>query len=185
MSTAYNNYIIEHVTNVKKAYNWLVEKEIVSNHLQVQMNLHDVSKYSQEEYEAQMLAAQEYYYQQLENYQDLYGIALQTDTRVIQDSWTSGFRTMINNTETWKDKVAVYTADATTVLSNWYNKVEEISNKTGLDNIAGKVENVTDKSDELRDVILGNDGEPGVVDALRQELDAVGELTRYYATFRD
>jgi hypothetical protein len=140
---------------------------------------------SQEEYEAQMLAAQEYYYQQLENYQDLYGIALQTDTRVIQDSWTSGFRTMINNTETWKDKVAVYTADATTALSNWYNKVEEISNKTGLDNIAGKVENVTDKSDELRDVILGNDGEPGVVDALRQELDAVGELTRYYATFRD
>ena len=140
---------------------------------------------SQEEYEAQMLAAQEYYYQQLENYQDLYGIALQTDTRVIQDSWTSGFRTMINNTETWKDKVAVYTADATTALSNWYNKVEEISNKTGLDNIAGKVENVTNKSDELRDVILGNDGEPGVVDALRQELDAVGELTRYYATFRD
>ena len=140
---------------------------------------------SQEEYEAQMLAAQEYYYQQLENYQDLYGIALQADTRVIQDSWTSGFRTMINNTETWKDKVAVYTADATTALSNWYNKVEEISNKTGLDNIAGKVENVTDKSDELRDVILGNDGEPGVVDALRQELDAVGELTRYYATFRD
>ena len=140
---------------------------------------------SQEEYEAQMLAAQEYYYQQLENYQDLYGIALQADTRVIQDSWTSGFRTMINNTEIWKDKVAVYTADATTALSNWYNKVEEISNKTGLDNIAGKVENVTNKSDELRDVILGNDGEPGVVDALRQELDAVGELTRYYATFRD
>ena len=139
---------------------------------------------SHEEYEAQMLAAQEYYYAQLENYQELYGIALQTDTRVIQDSWTSGFRTMINNTETWKDKVAVYTSDATATLSNWYSKVEEISNKTGLDNIANKVKNVTDKSDELRDVILGNDGEPGVIDALKEELDSVSELTRKYATFR-
>ena len=139
---------------------------------------------SHEEYEAQMLAAQEYYYAQLENYQELYGIALQTDTRVIQDSWTSGFRTMINNTETWKDKVAVYTSDATATLSNWYSKVEEISNKTGLDNIANKVKNVTDKSDELRDVILGNDGEPGVIDALREELDSVSALTREYATFR-
>ena len=31
---------------------------------------------SREEYEAQMLAAQQYYYEQLEIYQDLYGIAL-------------------------------------------------------------------------------------------------------------
>jgi hypothetical protein len=31
---------------------------------------------SYEEYQAQMTAAQEYYYEKLENYQDLYGIAL-------------------------------------------------------------------------------------------------------------
>jgi hypothetical protein len=136
---------------------------------------------SQEEYEAQMLAAQEYYYKQLETYQDLYGIALEADTRVIQDSWTSGFRTMINNTENWKIKVADYTEAATVSLSNWYNKVEEISNKTGLDNIASSVEKVTTKSDELRDVILD---EGGVVDAMRQELDAVSQLTQRYADFR-
>lgn len=44
MSTEYSKYIIDHVENVKKAYNWLVEKEIVSNQLLTQMNLHDISK---------------------------------------------------------------------------------------------------------------------------------------------
>ena len=136
---------------------------------------------SQEDYEAQMLAAQQYYYEKLENYQDLYGIALETDTRAIQDSWASGFKSMIYNTNTWKEKVADYTKAATLSLSNWYNKVEEISNKTGLDNIANSVKNVTDKSEELRDKIL-EDG--GVVDALYQELESVSALTRQYAEYR-
>ena len=52
MNSEYNKYIIEHVENVKKAYNWLVEKEIVSNQLFTQMNLHDISKWSREEYNA-------------------------------------------------------------------------------------------------------------------------------------
>ena len=139
---------------------------------------------SQEDYEAQMLAAQEYYYQQLENYQDLYGIALQTDTRVIQDSWTSSFRTMINNTENWKIKVNDYSIAAGQSLANWYSKVEEISQKTGLDNIANNVKKVTDESKALRDIVLGTDGEPGVINALQQELKEVSDLTRQYATFR-
>ena len=139
---------------------------------------------SQEDYEAQMLAAQEYYYQQLENYQDLYGIALQTDTRVIQDSWTSSFRTMINNTENWKIKVNDYSIAAGQSLYDWYSKVEEISQKTGLDNIANNVKKVTDESKALRDIVLGTDGEPGVINALQQELKEVSDLTRQYATFR-
>ena len=52
MNAEYSKYIIEHVENVKKAYNWLVEKEIVSSSLITQMNLHDVSKWSREEFDA-------------------------------------------------------------------------------------------------------------------------------------
>jgi hypothetical protein len=52
MSTEYNNYILSHVENVKKAYNWLVEHEIVSNSLMTQIALHDVSKWRSEEYTA-------------------------------------------------------------------------------------------------------------------------------------
>ena len=52
MNSEYSKYIIDHVENVKKAYNWLVEKEIVSNQLMTQMNLHDISKWSREEFDA-------------------------------------------------------------------------------------------------------------------------------------
>jgi hypothetical protein len=52
MSTAYRTYIIEHVSNVIKAYNWLVEHNITSESLRTQISLHDVSKYSDHEYDA-------------------------------------------------------------------------------------------------------------------------------------
>ena len=52
MSTAYRTYIIEHVSNVTKAYNWLVEHDITSESLRTQISLHDVSKYSDHEYDA-------------------------------------------------------------------------------------------------------------------------------------
>jgi hypothetical protein len=47
----------------------------------------------------------------------------------------------IMNIETsdWKNAVQEYTNDATNALIDWYAKVDEIANKTGLDNIANKV----------------------------------------------
>jgi hypothetical protein len=57
MSTKYNNYIIEHVDNVKNAYFWLRDHNIIdlkeaSAEFLEQLNLHDLSKYSSEEYSA-------------------------------------------------------------------------------------------------------------------------------------
>ena len=139
---------------------------------------------SQEEYEAQMLAAQQYYYEQLENYQDLYGIALQTDTRVIKDAWSTGMQIMTIETNDWKNAVKEYTNDATKALVDWYAQVDAIANKTGLDNIANKVKQITDESDKLKDKILGTNGEPGVIQALADELTAVSNLTGGYANLR-
>lgn len=139
---------------------------------------------SQEEYEAQMLAAQEYYYEQLENFQDLYGVALQTDTRVIKDAWSTGMGAMKIETRTWKDAVSQYTGEATATLAGWYDKVDEIAAKTGLDNIANKVNNVTTESQNLKDTILGVNGDKGVIGALKDELTAVGDLTGGYANLR-
>ena len=52
MSIAYSNYIVDHVDNVNKAYNWLIDHKIISNLPVTQVNLHDISKYSAEEYNA-------------------------------------------------------------------------------------------------------------------------------------
>ena len=52
MSAEYNTYIIEHVDNVKKAYMWLKEHNIIKEDILDQLSLHDASKYTDEEYKA-------------------------------------------------------------------------------------------------------------------------------------
>ena len=52
MSKAYTDYIITHRSNVKKAYNWLRENKIITKNLDVQIAMHDISKYGEEEYSA-------------------------------------------------------------------------------------------------------------------------------------
>ena len=57
MSAKYNEYISEHIANVKKAYFWLKDHAIIDlkefePYFLKQLNIHDLSKYSQEEYNA-------------------------------------------------------------------------------------------------------------------------------------
>lgn len=57
MSTVYNSYIVEHIDSTKKAYYWLRDHNIINLEIKEaefleQLNLHDLSKYSEEEYSA-------------------------------------------------------------------------------------------------------------------------------------
>lgn len=52
MSTEYTNYIINHIDNVKKAYFWLRDHSLIEENILDQLNLHDSSKYSDEEFQA-------------------------------------------------------------------------------------------------------------------------------------
>ena len=49
MSAEYNTYIIEHVDNVKKAYKWLKDHNIILEDYSFVIGLHDLSKFSDEE----------------------------------------------------------------------------------------------------------------------------------------
>lgn len=51
MSTKYTQYIIEHKENVLKAYLWLKEHGIMELTIDEQINIHDMSKYTEEEYD--------------------------------------------------------------------------------------------------------------------------------------
>ena len=57
MSAKYNEYISEHIDNVKKAYFWLKDHAIIdfkedeADFLK-QLNIHDLSKYGEKEYDA-------------------------------------------------------------------------------------------------------------------------------------
>jgi len=56
MSQEYTQYIVDHRTNVQKAYMWLVEHNLIEDNLmsKVAVNIaaHDMSKYQPEEYDA-------------------------------------------------------------------------------------------------------------------------------------
>ena len=57
MGAKYNEYISEHIANVKKAYFWLKDHAIISfkeaeADFLKQLNIHDLSKYDEEEYKA-------------------------------------------------------------------------------------------------------------------------------------
>ena len=57
MSAKYNEYLSEHIANVKKAYFWLKNHAIIDlkefePYFLKQLNIHDLSKYSEEEYKA-------------------------------------------------------------------------------------------------------------------------------------
>lgn len=52
MSIAYTEYIVGHKENVRKAYDWLKSHNIIKDNSAEQIMRHDLSKYSDEEYDA-------------------------------------------------------------------------------------------------------------------------------------
>ena len=52
MSKNYDNYIIEHRTAVETAYQWLVDHKIIKDQYRQVIDIHDVSKWGNEEYDA-------------------------------------------------------------------------------------------------------------------------------------
>lgn len=58
MSIEYDIYIVEHIDNVKKAYKWIKDHNIILEDYSVRVGLHDLSKYSDEEY----IAYDNYFY---------------------------------------------------------------------------------------------------------------------------
>jgi hypothetical protein len=67
---------------------------------------------TEEDYQNAVLAAKEYYYEKLENYSNLHAVALTTDSRVINDAWSSDFSDITENTAKWQDETDKYAQKA-------------------------------------------------------------------------
>ena len=135
---------------------------------------------SEAEYLRKKEELQTYYYDKLKGYSELYQIALTTDSMVVADAWASDFSSMVVDTETWKIQVGQYFTDAETSVKQWQSVCLKVSENTGLDKVAETIQDVKDKSNDLKTTLIGENGDGGVVKALKDETTAVRELSSAY-----
>jgi hypothetical protein len=57
---------------------------------------------SEQEYQNAVMEAKQYYYERLEQYSDLYTIAVSADARALEDAWSNEFNSMVYNTKNWQ-----------------------------------------------------------------------------------
>lgn len=137
------------------------------------------------EYQEAMLAAREYYYEKLQQYSSLYTVAISTDTRVVADAWSTQYANMTQNTEEWMFNVDSYVEGVKVAFGEWETQMAQIEEETigpDLDALTERTKTLTNKSQELADTILG---ENGVLNAIEQEVTQVAELTGAYAGLRE
>lgn len=138
---------------------------------------------SEEEYQNAVAEAKQYYYQLLEDYSDLYTIAISTDAQVLEDSWTSEFKGMVDGTETWKDEVNIYIGKVDESFRLWEKDMKDLAGELGvggsLEDLKDAVGDVTSESKKLVDYTKNT-----VIPMAKSEIDAVEEVTAAYAKKR-
>ena len=136
---------------------------------------------TQEEYDRRMLQAKEYYFDKLKDFSNLYQVALTTDSRVVNDAWSSDFNDMIYKTEELKSAVNDYADQSAGILKEWADTVKETIDDSGLDDVNKAVSGIVSDSEKLTEVLSGEDG---LISKLNEEIDKVKESTSEYALKR-
>lgn len=135
------------------------------------------------EYQNAMISAKQYYFEKLQGYSSLYGVALQTDSNIVTDAWSTEFATMTTKTDEWSTAVNSYMSGATAAFSKWGSTVSEVKATTGADltSLSANVQSVVSENEALADALTGEDG---VIAKMEEELTAVNKLTTAYTEQR-
>jgi archaellum component FlaC len=153
---------------------------------------------SEDEYQKAVEEATLFYYERLEQYADLHGVAITTDGRVINEAWSADFANMVQDTAVWKDDVDKYLADANKAFSDWADGIGKVAEAVGfrLDEIGNNVGDVTDgfsklktevnkvtnESTQLKNALVSKGG---VIETVQSEITAVKNATEKYANLRE
>ena len=171
-----NDYVQKYQQTMQEMYDTLTE--IQEKYLNGEYETY-------EEYQTAMIEAQDYYYQKLQDYSDLYKVAISADNRVVADAWSSNFSDMVFNTEQWMVEVTGYIGDVSLKFQEWNTTVKTLKEGTlgdNLDALAGKVKTITDESKNFVKILT--DEKEGVISSLNKEIAGVGGLTTEYGKNR-
>ena len=142
---------------------------------------------NEEEYQRARDELIAYYTHKIEDYSTFYGIAIETDNRVVADSWSTTFADILKSTEDWNTEVSNYLGESETSFTKWQEIVNQVATDTGLDmkTLASTVKGVTDESDALKESLAGDGKEDkGLIGTLENVLKEVSDLTLKYAPHR-
>lgn len=168
-----NNYTEKYQQTLNEMYDTLTE---------LQQQYLEGAFESEQEYNDAVTAAKEYYYEKLEQYSSLHAVALTTDSRVIEEAWSSEFSSMVYSTDKWKRNVETYVGQVKTAFKSWETQMKNLEKRLRLDKIKDAVKKVTDESAKLTEELTKTDG---VIDSLQAEFDAVSLVTGAWAEQRD
>ena len=174
---------LEGANDYAQKYNTTMQ-EMYDTFNQIQQDRLSGAFATEEEYNNAMAEAKAYYYQKLQDYSNLYGVAVSADSNIAAEAWSTDFASMINATDQWKQDVDTYMLGANEAFTAWAETVATIKETTGGDiaTLSGNVKTLTDEHDTLTDAIVNE--EDGLLVTMQSELDAVGNLTTAYATYR-
>lgn len=146
--------------------------------------LYNDQSLTDEERQARRLELEAYYHEKLSQFSYLYSVAAQTDARVVDEAWSSGFANMTTQTSVWMAAVQTYAGDATSALSAYQAGVDQIEREVGLDldSLKSKTEGIKTESNDLTKAIT--DPNTGLISAMDKELDKVTKLTEAYTQWR-
>ncbi len=157
------------------------EQELAEKLKEIDEKANEDALYREGNYQADRQRIIDEYTQLIQASGDLYRIAQEEDSRVVQDAWVNAYDEIIDSGDQWKDAIIDYTDQINNAFQEWQSEIDRLTDLVGKDLVdtKNKVNDVTNASDQLKDEVINK-----VVPALTQELQAVRNATEAYARQR-
>ena len=157
------------------------EQELAEKLKEIDEKANEDALYREGNYQADRQRIIDEYTQLIQASSDLYRIAQEEDSRVVQDAWVNAYDEIIDSGDQWKTAIIDYTGQINNAFQEWQVETDRLTDLVGKDLVdtKNKVNDVTNASDQLKDEVINK-----VVPALTQELQAVRNATEAYARQR-
>lgn len=157
------------------------EQELAEKLKEIDEKANEDALYREGNYQADRQRIIDEYTQLIQASSDLYRIAQEEDSRVVQDAWINAYDEIIDSGDQWKTAIIDYTDQINSAFQEWQSETDRLTDLVGKDLVdtKNKVDDVTNASDQLKDEVVNK-----VVPALTQELQAVRNTTEAYARQR-
>ena len=157
------------------------EQELAEKLKEIDEKANEDALYREGNYQTDRQRIIDEYTQLIQASSDLYKIAQEEDSRVVQDAWINAYDEIIDSGDQWKTAIIDYTDQINNAFQEWQVETDRLTDLVGKDLVdtKNKVNDVTNASDQLKDEVINK-----VVPALTQELQAVRNATEAYARQR-